>query len=99
MGLLAIGIRADIYVELDLGGDMKLEPSNFRATYKRTPRQERVAKKQGDGDLLPIINNANVSSNDKRELIKVHNPFFYVFGTELIALTDVNKLYGDENES
>jgi hypothetical protein len=75
-----------------------LEPSNFRATYKRTPRQARIAKKQGEGDLLPIISNTNVSIKDKRELIQLHNPFFYVFGTELIALTDVNKLYGDEND-
>ena len=98
MGLLALGVRADIYVESDLGGDMKLEASNFRATYKRTPRQAKVAQRQGENNILPIISNANVSIKDKRELIALHNPLLYVFGTELIALTDVNKLYGEENE-
>ena len=96
MGLLALGIRADIYVESDLGGDMKLEASNFRATYKRTPRQAKVAQRQGENNILPIISNANVSIKDKRELIASHNPFHYIFGVELIALTDVNKLYEDE---
>jgi hypothetical protein len=75
-----------------------LEPSNFRATYKRTPRQERVAQRKGGDNILPIITNPSVGIKDKRELIALHNPLLYVFGTELIALTDVNKLYGDEDE-
>jgi len=77
---------------------MTLEPSNFRATYKRTPRQSKMAQRQGENNILPIISNANVSIKDKRELIALHNPLLYVFGTELIALTDVNKLYGEEDE-
>jgi hypothetical protein len=77
---------------------MKLEASNFRATYKRTPRQAKVAQRQGENNILPIITNPSVGIKDKRELIALHNPLLYVFGTELIALTDVNKLYGEENE-
>jgi hypothetical protein len=75
---------------------MKLEASNFRATYKRTPRQAKVAQRQGENNILPIITNPSVGIKDKRELIALHNPLLYVFGTELIALTDVNKLYEDE---
>ena len=78
---------------------MKLEASNFRATYKRTPRQAKVAQRQGENNILPIITNPSVGIKDKRELIALHNPLLYVFGTELIALTDVNKLYGEEDES
>jgi len=75
-----------------------LEPSNYRASYKRTPKQSRKSKQQGEDNLLPIITNPSVGIKDKRELIALHNPFHYVFGVELVALTDVNKLYGEENE-
>jgi hypothetical protein len=71
-----------------------LEPSNFRATYKRTPRQTRVAKKQGEDNILPIIGNANVSIKDKRELIALHNPFHYVFGTALVRIKQEDLLTG-----
>ena len=80
------------------------EPTTYRASYRpRTHKDKHMAKRRGEDNILPIITNNNVAVKDKRELIALHNPFHYIFGTALTRikqedlLTDVNN-EGDENE-
>ena len=82
------------------------EPSAYRASYRpRTHKDKHMAKRRGEDNILPIITNNNVAVKDKRELIALHNPFHYIFGTALTRikqedlLTDVNTdNQGDNDE-
>lgn len=70
----------------------RLEPSNYRASYKRTKK----AKNQGADNILPLITNTKLNIRERRKIIAEHNPFHYIFGTALVRikqedlLTDVN---------
>jgi len=73
------------------------EPSAYRASYRpRTHKDKHMAKRRGEDNILPKITNPLLNNADKRNIIKEHNPFHYIFGTALTRikqedlLTDVN---------